>query len=392
MTLRKHTKETTSTSTKSNTSRFCSTNKRNSADLMPTTSSHNLNVNNNIDINDCDSSSQSPIPTTTTKNQYDHNNDENNNNGDDDDDYEEDETNSLEEEYRSILKPKNRQRKKFAITTEPSDHSKPSTSAAAAAAAASKSCLTLSLPITTKLEIDKEISSIKLPITLESSSTTSLLSPLSGTEDQITSTKRPLKRKRNKYCHPFQRFFNKFKRAYLIDYNVTCNWTTRPLPIPLQLKGHDEHVITCLKFDGHRVISGSDDTTLNVWCTHTGKQLHRLSGHTGGVWASQLKDNIVVSGSTDRSVRVWNLETGECVHILTGHTSTVRCLALFNNIVVSGSRDSLLRVWDVVTGQCKQILRGHTAAVRCVCFDGNYVVNIILILYLFFYFIKYIFF
>lgn len=89
-----------------------------------------------------------------------------------------------------------------------------------------------------------------------------------------------------------------------------------------------------------------------------------VTGHTGGVWASQLKDNIVVSGSTDRTVRVWNIDTGACVHVLTGHTSTVRCLALNGQIVISGSRDSLLRVWHVETGECMQILRGHNAAVR----------------------------
>lgn len=173
----------------------------------------------------------------------------------------------------------------------------------------------------------------------------------------------------------FLESFNPYKRAFLIDYNVARNWCQRALPKPFVLRSHDDHVITCLKFDGFRVVSGSDDCTLKVWCALTGKLLHTLVGHTGGVWASQLKDNIVISGSTDRSVRVWNIDTGECIHVLTGHTSTVRCLALHSNIVISGSRDSLLRVWNIETGQCMQILRGHVAAVRCVCFDGKYVVS-----------------
>ncbi|CAF0742303.1 unnamed protein product [Brachionus calyciflorus] len=173
----------------------------------------------------------------------------------------------------------------------------------------------------------------------------------------------------------FLNSFNPFKKAYLIDSNVTRNWCTRSLPTPIILKSHDDHVITCLKFDGRRVVSGSDDNTLKIWCAQSGKLLNTLIGHSGGVWASQLKDNIVVSGSTDRTVRVWNLDTGECIHVLTGHTSTVRCLALNGNICISGSRDSLLRVWDIETGQCLQVLRGHQAAVRCVCFDGKYVVS-----------------
>ena len=37
------------------------------------------------------------------------------------------------------------------------------------------------------------------------------------------------------------------------------------------LKGHDDHVITCLEFYGTRIVSGSDDNTLKVWSAITGK-------------------------------------------------------------------------------------------------------------------------
>ena len=37
------------------------------------------------------------------------------------------------------------------------------------------------------------------------------------------------------------------------------------------LKGHDDHVITCLEFSGTRIVSGSDDNTLKVWSAITGK-------------------------------------------------------------------------------------------------------------------------
>lgn len=160
-----------------------------------------------------------------------------------------------------------------------------------------------------------------------------LLSPNSSSSSSSSSSPviSILPAKPTPYC--FLNSFNPYKRAYLIDFNVTRNWCTRPLPRPIMLKAHDDHVITCLKFDGRRVVSGSDDNTLKVWCAATGKLLQTLVGHTGGVWASQLKDNIVISGSTDRTVRVWNIDTGACVHVLTGHTSTVRCLALNDAVV-----------------------------------------------------------
>ncbi|PWA27224.1 hypothetical protein CCH79_00013900 [Gambusia affinis] len=103
--------------------------------------------------------------------------------------------------------------------------------------------------------------------------------------------------------------------------------------------------------------------------------LRTLVGHTGGVWSSQMRDNIIISGSTDRTLKVWNAETGECIHTLYGHTSTVRCMHLHEKRVVSGSRDATLRVWDIETGQCLHVLMGHVAAVRCVQYDGRRVVS-----------------
>nr|XP_057932916.1 F-box/WD repeat-containing protein 7 isoform X2 [Doryrhamphus excisus] len=166
-----------------------------------------------------------------------------------------------------------------------------------------------------------------------------------------------------------------WKSAYIRQHRIDTNWRRGDLKSPKVLKGHDDHVITCLQFCGNRIVSGSDDNTLKVWSAITGKCLRTLVGHTGGVWSSQMRDNIIISGSTDRTLKVWNAETGECIHTLYGHTSTVRCMHLHDKRVVSGSRDATLRVWDIETGQCLHVLMGHVAAVRCVQYDGRRVVS-----------------
>lgn len=119
-----------------------------------------------------------------------------------------------------------------------------------------------------------------------------------------------------------------WKAAYMRQHIIEMNWRSRPIREPKILKGHDEHVITCLQFCGNRIVSGSDDNTLKVWSAVTGKCLRTLSGHTGGVWSSQMSANIIISGSTDRTLKVWNADNGYCIHTLTGHTSTVRCMHL----------------------------------------------------------------
>uniref|UniRef100_T1PGV9 WD domain protein n=1 Tax=Musca domestica TaxID=7370 RepID=T1PGV9_MUSDO len=166
-----------------------------------------------------------------------------------------------------------------------------------------------------------------------------------------------------------------WKAAYMRQHIIEMNWRSRPIRQPKVLKGHDEHVITCLQFSGNRIVSGSDDNTLKVWSAVTGRCLRTLEGHTGGVWSSQMSGNIIISGSTDRTLRVWDMETGQCVHTLLGHTSTVRCMHLHGNKVVSGSRDATLRVWDIEQGTCLRVLAGHLAAVRCVQYDGKLIVS-----------------
>jgi len=178
--------------------------------------------------------------------------------------------------------------------------------------------------------------------------------------------------------------YSPWKAGFLKQHNIEMNWRIIPIPVPKVLKGHDDHVITCLQFSGsddvtlkapRYIVSGSDDNTLKVWNAVTGNCIHTLVGHTGGVWSSQMEGHIIVSGSTDRTLKVWNAESGECVHTLYGHTSTVRCMHLHENKVVSGSRDATLRMWDIHTGNCLHVLVGHVAAVRCVQYDGRLVVS-----------------
>lgn len=55
---------------------------------------------------------------------------------------------------------------------------------------------------------------------------------------------------------------------------IEMNWRSRSIRDPKVLKGHDDHVITCLQFCGNRIVSGSDDNTLKVWSAITGKVSH----------------------------------------------------------------------------------------------------------------------
>lgn len=190
---------------------------------------------------------------------------------------------------------------------------------------------------------------------------------------------------------------SEFKAAYLKHLDILRNWRERKFEISepfiapkkprvlddyithmMRLRCHEDSVITCLQFNPktNTIVSGSDDQTLKVWCSETGRCLTTLEGHSGGVWSSQLSpDDTVISGSTDRTLKVWKAHTGELKFTLYGHTSTVRCLALDGDFVVSGSRDSTLRLWDITKGTCKHIFHGHSEAVRCVEYKNDIIVS-----------------
>mmetsp|Transcript_30142 Transcript_30142/g.79134 ORF Transcript_30142/g.79134 Transcript_30142/m.79134 type:complete len:561 (+) Transcript_30142:225-1907(+) len=130
---------------------------------------------------------------------------------------------------------------------------------------------------------------------------------------------------------------------------------------------HGDSVVTCLCIAGpNRVISCSDDKNLIVWQINPPMQLHKLEGHTGGVWSCATEGNLAVSGATDHCLRVWDIEKGTLVRVLVGHTSTVRCVHMEGDVIVSGSRDCTIRVWKPSTGECTNVFAGHTNAVRCI--------------------------
>ncbi|GAB7363781.1 hypothetical protein MBLNU230_g4349t1 [Neophaeotheca triangularis] len=155
-----------------------------------------------------------------------------------------------------------------------------------------------------------------------------------------------------------------FKALYQRHYLIRKAWMQEESkPQHLAFRAHHRHVVTCLLFDSDKILTGSDDTKINVYDTKTGALRKKLEGHEGGVWALQYDGDTLVSGSTDRSVRIWDIKTGRCNQVFQGHTSTVRCLVILNPVqigtapdgtpvmmpkeplIITGSRDSTLRVW-----------------------------------------------
>ena len=203
-----------------------------------------------------------------------------------------------------------------------------------------------------------------------------------------------------------------YKALYRRHNAIRKGWMQPDIkPQHIAFRAHDRHVVTCLQFDADKILTGSDDTNINVYDTKTGALNATLEGHEGGVWALEYYGNTLVSGSTDRSVRVWDIERARCTQVFHGHTSTVRCLQVVlptevgrdaNGrvekmpkvpLIITGSRDSTLRVWklpkhgdpiylptappldDTDCPYFVRVLNGHTHSVRAIAAHGDTLVS-----------------
>ncbi|KAJ6161006.1 hypothetical protein N7470_004402 [Penicillium chermesinum] len=203
-----------------------------------------------------------------------------------------------------------------------------------------------------------------------------------------------------------------YKALYRRQHAIRRGWMNPEVkPRHIAFRAHDRHVVTCLQFDTDKILTGSDDTNINVYDTKTGALKATLEGHEGGVWALEYHGNTLVSGSTDRTVRVWDIEKARCTQVFSGHTSTVRCLQIVlpteigkdahgralmmpkQPLIITGSRDSNLRVWrlpkpgdapynppapaadDFDCPYFVRVLTGHTHSVRAIAAHGDTLVS-----------------
>jgi len=61
--------------------------------------------------------------------------------------------------------------------------------------------------------------------------------------------------------------------------------------------------------DDHTIFSGGRDGTMEVWDFGSGKLLHTVHGHTGGVRGLCISPggSRIVSGSEDKTIKIWNV-------------------------------------------------------------------------------------
>jgi WD40 repeat protein len=152
---------------------------------------------------------------------------------------------------------------------------------------------------------------------------------------------------------------------------------------PSVTNGHTGAVGRCMfSPDGRLILSASDDATLRLWESDTGKLIRTLHGHTDRVRGCAFSPDgkLLVSSSGDDTLRLWETDTGNPLRILRGHSGRVGGCAFSPNGAMIGSvgHDETVRLWDTATGNLVNTLRGHSGRVRACAFspDGRLIASV----------------
>ncbi len=151
------------------------------------------------------------------------------------------------------------------------------------------------------------------------------------------------------------------------QHNSTSNQASTSAILQLDTKGHTALIKDIVVTNSGDIISASDDKTVRVWDSTTGKEKRKIlgeigSGDAGKIYAIALSsDNRYLAiggflaeghGINDDlvgSIRIYNYQTGKLIKLLKSHTNIVNDLSFSQDgkYLISGSSNFTAKIWEV---------------------------------------------
>jgi WD40 repeat protein/uncharacterized caspase-like protein len=131
--------------------------------------------------------------------------------------------------------------------------------------------------------------------------------------------------------------------------------------------------------DGRLMLSGGYDKTAVLWDVGSGRAIRSFDGHSAGerffdaaqVALSQDSMRVAVGGF--KTARIFETTTGRLLHTLIGHTGGIRAVAFSHDgaKLVTAGDDATARIWDPHSGKLLRTLQGHSGQISFVTFSRD---------------------
>jgi len=128
--------------------------------------------------------------------------------------------------------------------------------------------------------------------------------------------------------------------------------------------------------DGALLVSGSGDTTINLWDVQTGGVVKTFCGHTNYVFSVSISSDCttIASGSHDMTIRLWDVKKGECFCIIE-QSEKVSCVDISPSnpqLLISATQGGIVQQWDLTGHKSGPEYKGSYVVF---CPDGTYFVS-----------------
>ncbi|CAO3569293.1 unnamed protein product [Mortierella alpina] len=133
--------------------------------------------------------------------------------------------------------------------------------------------------------------------------------------------------------------------------------------------------LSCLDIspEGAFFVTGSEDGSLKIGQTESGRIFHDLKGHLQYVTSCRFfpSGQVVLSGGGDFLLKIWSAMDGRCAVTMTGHTKPISDTAIIDRgrNVLSSSNDGSVRLWEVASGSTIRILAQLDGKVNAIALD-----------------------
>lgn len=152
------------------------------------------------------------------------------------------------------------------------------------------------------------------------------------------------------------------------DDHYVLVWDKQTTQLLEELKGHDAEVSCARMLSGERVLTAAYDGTVKMWDVRTDTCVATVGRCSSAVLCMEYDDStgVLAAAGRDAVANIWDIRSGRQMHKLLGHSKWIRSIRMVGDTVITGSDDWTARMWSISRGTCDAVLACHGGPVLCV--------------------------